>query len=189
MKLLDILLGRTRPVKSKLEGLFAISTAYLTLTVDVGLAPSGRAGVCFRRLSSTRFRKAQEVLEEFVDVAAAASQTGVSFETDAYSFQWVLLEDRDFEDLVATMHMVSLTLQDHGFGEQLLAGVFKFMQDGQPVYWIYNYKRGNFYPMVPGPGERERDNAAELRLRSLLEQELPFEENTRLWYPLWGNPV
>ena len=187
MKLLDILLGRSRPVKSKLENLFAISTAYLTLTVNVGLKPGGAAGICFQPNTATEFRETEEDLKQLVTIASKATHTEVSFTQDAFGFRWILLKDPQFEDLVATLHMVSLTLQERGFGEQILAGVFRFRRNDGPVYWIYNYKRGAFYPMVPS-GERQRDNAEELRLRSLLEKELPLEKDLRLWYPLWGIP-
>ena len=59
MKILDILFGRTQPVQSKLERLFAISTAYITLTAELQLQPSNRAGVCFRPLESGQFEGLQ----------------------------------------------------------------------------------------------------------------------------------
>lgn len=190
MKFLDALLGRTRPVKSTPERLFALSTAYVTLNVNVGLRATGRAGICFRPLSSTRFSDAERELRQLVEVSARASGTQIEFAQDRYGFQWMILQDPELEDLVAAMHMVSLTLQEHGFGEQLLAGVFKFTDEaGKPIYWIYNYKRGAFYPLVPGSGEQTRDNAAELRLRSLMEKELPIEKDLERWYPLWDIPV
>lgn len=190
MKFLDALLGRSRPVKSKLERLFAISTAQITLRLNVGLTTTGRAGICFRPLTSTRFRDAENELRDLTSIGAKSSKTAVSFTEDTYGFRWIVLQDEDFEDLVAAMHMVSLTLHEHGFGEQLLAGVFKYtFEDTRPVYWIYNYKRGAFYPQVPGQAERERDNAEELRLRSLMEKELPIEKELQRWYPLWGIPL
>lgn len=190
MRFLDALLGRSQPVKSKLERLFAIGTAYVTLNVNVGLRATGRAGICFRPLSSTRFEDAEKELRQLTEIAARATDTQIDFAQDDYGFHWVLLQDPELDDLVATMHMVSLTLQEHGFGEQLLAGVFKFTDEAvRPIYWIYNYKRGTFYPLVPGPGKQERDNAAELRLRSLMEKELPIEKDLERWYPLWGIPV
>lgn len=189
MRFLDALLGRTRPVKSRLEPLFALSTAYVTLHVNVGLETTGRAGICFRPLSSTRFEDVERELRQLVEIGARATETRFEFVQDDYGFRWIVLQDPDLEDLVAAMHMVSLTLQEHGFGEQLLAAVFKFHLRDRPVYWIYNYKRGAFYPLVPGPGERQRDNAQELRLRSLLERELPMEKDLERWYPMWGIPL
>lgn len=189
MRILDVLLGRTRPVQSKLERLFAISTAYLTLTADLGLEPTGRAGVCFRPIESGAFAGLQPELENLLRISGRETGTIIHTEEDNFGFQWVTLEDPQFDDLVSTIHFVSLTLQDHGFGDQLLAATFKFLERGEPVYWVYNYKRGSFYPFVPRGQTRERDNAAELRLQAALQKELPVEPELERWYPLWGIPL
>ncbi len=185
----DALLGRSQPVKSKLEKLFAMSTAYVTLTVDHKQEASGRAGICFRPVTSSRFDSLEGELADLLKISGKESGTRVRTLADPYGFQWVLLEDvKEFENLVATVHLVSLTLQEGGFGEQLLAAVFRFEGPDHPIYWIYNYKRGTFYPFVP-TGERRRDNAAELRLAAVMDRELPIEKDFERWYPLWGIPV
>ncbi len=185
MKWLDALLGRSRPARSTLEPLFAMSSAYVTLSVQLGVAPAGRGGVCLRPVHSTRFTEARDELRAIV----GGAEVQVEFTQDPHGFLWVLIASARFEDLVAAMHMTSLTLQEHGFAEQLLAAVFSFQCDDAPVYFIYNYKRGRFYPMAPDKGDRERDNALELRLASLLEPELPMEPDQGRWFPLWDMPL
>ena len=64
-------------------------------------------------------------------------------------------------------------LEEAGFGGQLLAAVFKFEGGKEPVYWVYGYKRGAFWPFVPAGEGKERDNAEELELKAKLEKELP----------------
>ena len=189
MRFFDVLLGRTRPVPSRLEKLFAISTAYLTLTANEGLEPTGRAGVCFRPIESGTFAGLQQELDNLLRLSGRETGTIIRTEQDSFGFQWVTLEDPEFDDLVATVHFVSLTLEDHGFADQLLAAIFKFVDRGRAVYWIYNYKRGAFYPFVPRDESRQRDNAAELRLRAALQAELPIEPELERWYPLWGIPL
>jgi hypothetical protein len=85
------------------------------------------------------------------------------------------------------MHLASSTLELNGFDRSLLAAAFQFELDGQRIYWLYNFKRGLFYPFVP-KANRERDNILELRLKSLMAQELPIEQDTSRWYPLWDIP-
>lgn len=189
MGLFDALLGKTEPVKSKLDQIFAMSTAYVTLTVDLRLAPSGRAGVTFRPLHSADFASSEEELKKLLDLSGKETNTKIEVMADPFGFQWVVLEDQEFEDLVATIHLVSLTLQDDGFGDQLLAAVFRFSDNDRPVYWIYNYKRGRFYPFVPGDSPRVRDNTRELELQAVMEKELPLEPELEKWYPVWDNPV
>lgn len=189
MGLLDILLGRTRPVKSQMEKLFAISTAQVTLAVKFEASPTGKAGICFKPVESSYFDAAEAELKSLMDVASRESGTEIRSAKDAYGFRWVLLRDENFEDLIATLHMISQTLQEHGFGEQLLAAVFEFVDENrQHIYWIYNYKRGRFYPFVPLPN-KQRDNAYELRLRAVMEKELPVEPELERWYPLWDIPL
>ena len=191
MGILETLFGRTKPVKSKSEQLFAMSTASITLQTKLDLQAAGAAGIVFRPVDSSYFREAEQELSGLLALSSKENAVQVTTETDRYGFRWVILHDQDFEDLVATIHMVSLTLTDKGFSEQLLAAVFRLNQadaGNRPVYWVYNYKRGSFYPFVPqGSGER-RDNAAELHFSSVMDGELPIEKAPEHWYPLWGIP-
>ena len=57
------------------------------------------------------------------------------------------------------------------------------------VYWIYNYKRGAFYPFVPARGDQQRDNERELVLKAQIGAELPVEPELERWFPLWGIPI
>ena len=84
---------------------------------------------------------------------------------------------------------MSGALQAGGYGERVLCAVFAF-QDAQdrPLYWIYNYKRGFFYPFVPS-GSQQRDNERELVLKAQAGNELPIEPELSRWFPLWGIPV
>lgn len=185
----DALFGRSRPVKSQLDKLFAMSTADVTLTIDLQLKTAGRAGICFRPVTSSRFDRLDADLNDLLKVSGKESGTKITTTTDPYNFQWVVLEDADFSNLVATVHMCNITLEEGGFGEQLLASVFRFSDSkGATLYWIYNFKRGLFYPFAP-TGERKRDNATELRLAAVMDRELPMEKDYDRWYPLWGIPV
>lgn len=189
MSIFDILLGRTKPTKSKIEKLFAMTTAQVTLSVNLGLAPTGKAAICFRPVTSSYFQSAEEELKGILEIGVKETGTRIEATRDSYGFRWILLQDDDFEDLVATLHVISQTLREHGFSEQLLAAVFQFVDKQQrPVYWMYNYKRGRFYPFVPA-GDKNRDNAYELRLRAVMEKELPIEPELERWFPLWDIPL
>ena len=52
MSFFDALFGRHRPVPSKTEGLFAISTAQITLQVSLHLQPANQAAICFKSVGS-----------------------------------------------------------------------------------------------------------------------------------------
>ena len=57
------------------------------------------------------------------------------------------------------------------------------------IYFIYNFKRGAFYPFVPAPGDKQRDTERELRLKAQLGAELPFEEEIDALVPAVGDPA
>ena len=187
MRLLDILFGRTKPVKSKTEKLFAISTAQVSLEMKLELRPAGMAGIVFRPVKASSFSRANQELQDILELSARDTESRVRQVDDNFGFRWIIIEDEQFEDLVATLHMVSLTLGDQGYADQLLAAVFRFNGAQGAVYWIYNYKRGAFYPFVP-VGNRQRDNATELHLQAVMDRELPIDPALEAWYALWGIP-
>ena len=100
----------------------------------------------------------------------------------------MIVHDPDLEDLVTTVHTVASELTAQGFGAQLLAAPFRFEGGEHPVYWIYGFKRGAFWPFVP-PGDQKRDNATELELKAKLEKELPVEQDLTRWLALFDAPV
>ena len=84
--------------------------------------------------------------------------------------------------------MVGEEITEHGFVDRLLAAVFALDFGGKKAYWVYNIKRGAFYPFVLA-GEKQRDNAAEMRLGAIMEEEgIPVERSLEQWYALWGIP-
>jgi len=65
--------------------------------------------------------------------------------------------------------------------------VFAFKDSqGQPVNFIYNYKRGTWYPFVPADGAQKRSTERELQLKAQLADELPIEPELERWFPLWA---
>ena len=193
MALTDILFGRKRLKGAKLEKLFALSTARITLEVELGLKPAGVAAVVFKPLSASEFARAENEIDELLGVAAQTSGSEVRRRQDSFGYQWLVVKDRDFEDLVTSVHLVSSELQARGFGEQLLAALFAFesgKQDGEgSTYLIYGYKRGAFWPFIPTGQGQERDNAEELRLKNELEGELPIEPDLTRWLGLFDAPL
>ncbi|MGH9086997.1 MAG: PspA-associated protein PspAB [Acidimicrobiales bacterium] len=113
---------------------------------------------------------------------------------DAYGYRWLMLDDPDVEDLVTRVHMVNTTLTENGWGPQLLCSVFGVVpapdagRDARPLYLVYLYKRGTFYPFAP-IGRERRDSELELRARAVLADDLPFEQDLSRWFPLWDLPV
>jgi hypothetical protein len=185
----DVLFGRKKLKGANLDKLFALSTAAITLETETSLKPAGVAAVVFKPLSAGDFMRAEADIDELLGVAARDSGSQVRRRSDSFGFQWMVIRDKDFEDLVTTTHLVSSELVDRGFGGQLLAAMFAFRDRDRPLYLIYGYKRGTFWPFVPTGEEQERDNAEELRLKNVLESELPIEPDLTRWLALFDAPL
>jgi hypothetical protein len=189
MGLGDVLFGRKKLKGAKLDKLFALSTAQVTLESELGLKSSGAAAVVFKPLSAGEFARAEQELDELLGVAAQSSGSEVRRRSDSYGFQWLVIRDPDFEDLVTTVHLVSSELDARGFGEQLLAALFPFEGKDRRVNIVYGFKRGTFWPFIPTGSNKERDNAEEMRLKNELDQELPIEPDLERWLGLFDAPL
>ena len=95
------------------------------------------------------------------------------------------------EDLAVGINAVSSSIEAGGYGERLLCAVFAFETPERAVNFIYNYKRGSWYPFVPASGDGSRQRAHH-RARAAAEgadgRELPIEPELERWFPLWGVP-
>jgi hypothetical protein len=188
---LDALLGgRNKKVALPApDRLFAMTTAQITLETGLGLQHKRSAGIVFQPLGTADFQGILAETEELLRGTAEETGTKVKSHEDQYGYRWLILEDADFEDLVVSLNTISVALQGSGYGDRLLCAVFAFEEKGKPVYFIYNFKRGAYYPFVPAPGEQARDSERELRLQSQIGAELPFEKDLTRWFPLWEIPL
>lgn len=188
MGLFDVLFGRKRLRGASLDKLFALSTAEITLHAELGLRSAGVAAVVFKPLSAGEFARAETEIDELLSMTAQSSGSEVRRRSDSYGFQWIVIRDKDFDDLVHSVHIVASELQARGFGGQLLAATFVFTDGERERQLIYGFKRGAFWPFVPTGEGQERDNPEEMRLKNELEGELPIEQDLSRWLALFDAP-
>jgi hypothetical protein len=180
MGFLDVITGKRKLAQPAPDRLFAITTAYVTLETTLEIKTRGTAAIVFQSLATSDFRSIVTDMEEVVRATAGDSGTTVETSEDSYGFSWLVLRGSDFEDLVVGINAVS----------SALCAVFAFADSSQrPIYLIYNYKRGSFYPFVPSSGAQQRDNERELVLKAQIGSELPIEPELTRWFPLWGIPI
>ncbi len=190
MGLFDVLAGKRKLAKPAPDRLFAMSTAYVTFETALSITTRGAAGIVFQPLATADFEQIAKDMVEVVQATSSDSGTKVETSDDDYGYRWMVLRDADFDDLVVGVNAVSGALEGGGYGERILCAVFAFQDEqGHPLYWIYNYKRGAFYPFVPAGGEQQRDTERELRLKAQVGAELPIESELERWFPLWGIPI
>ncbi|HET8906289.1 MAG TPA: hypothetical protein VFN11_04925 [Ktedonobacterales bacterium] len=194
MGFFDTLFGRQKPVPVGPERLFAMSTAQLTLETEQHLTPTGNAAICFKGVASGPFKDIQSELEQLLEIAGRDDQLTIKPFEDAFGYRWFIFGGKDFQALVTTLHVASETLLSKGYGSQLLFAMFAFKDEkGHEDYWMYNYKRGYFYPFVPendiNDPQRRRNNAEEMRLGTAIGKELPVEPELERWFPVWEVPI
>jgi hypothetical protein len=189
MGLRDIAFGRKKLPGPRDDRLFALATASVTLETELGLTSAGKAALTYRPLSSGEFSRIDDDAEQLVKTAAASASSSIERKSDTYGFEWLIVNDPSLEGQVTSVHAVANELTEQGFGEQLLAAPFAFQGGTHPVYIIYGFKRGAFWPFIPTGQGQNRDNAAELELKAKLEGELPIEQDLTRWLGLFGAPI
>jgi hypothetical protein len=185
---LDTLLGRTKPVQPKLDDLFALPTAALTLEASMGLVPTGTGSVCFRAAEGRAFSDIESDVRELLAMGPDAAPVEIT--TDSYGFTWLVCRHpaEDMAGLVTDLHAVNSSLVDGGFGPQLLCTLVSFGDgSGRRLGLVYLYKRGTFYPFAPLASEH-RDSALELQVRGTVGADLKIESDLGRWFPVWGAP-
>ncbi len=201
MGLFDALLGKSKISQPDLGHLFALTSAAVSLQATENLVSTLRAGVCFKSIDAQSFASARSeitgllTLDDGTDAAAAGgAQVTLHEVTDKYNYNWMVLSGADFDTLVTRAHFINSTLNDHGFGPQLLCSVFGFRSGNAPTdsaastYMVYLFKQGTFYPFVP-EGDARRNNEIELRIKNELANELPIEPQLDRWFPMWDLPL
>lgn len=193
MGFLDSILGRSKPVQANLDALFALPSAAITLQTEANLVPSGQAGVCFKPVMESTFDSMQAEITKVLEMLKDQHQLDVAQQDDQLGYHWMVITEPDLEGLVSNIHVVNSSLQEAGFGPQLLCSMFGFRSApeaarSQHAFLVYLFKRGTFYPFVPLAGEK-RDNTLEIHLKGLLSKDLKVEEDVTRWFPVWGAPV
>jgi hypothetical protein len=190
----DILTGRHAVKGPAPDHMFAITTAYVTLEAEHQISPAGKAAIVFQALATSEFEATLKEMEEVVTATGGDSGTSVASENDSYGYRWMVLKNPvgapSIEDLAVGINAVSGSIETAGHGERLLCAVFAFTDaQSRPVYFIYNYKRGYWYPFVPAAGNQQRSTERELQIKAQMSGELPLEPELERWFPLWGIPI
>lgn len=184
MGLFDSIMGRSKPVKPNLDQLFAIPSAAITLQASLDVMPTGRGSVAFRAPEGKAFA---DVVAEVEQLLTATSSPDLSVTQDSFGYTWLTINATDIADLVNGLHAVNVSIQDAGFGPQLLCSLVGFRRGDQDFALVYLYKRGSFYPFAP-IAEPRRDNILEMQLRDLLADDMNVEKDMTRWFPVWGVP-
>ena len=181
----DVLRGHSAPRQAKLDALFSLPSAALTLEASLGLHPTGSGDVCFRAAEG---RAAVATQQEAAALVAVDGGPQTESRVDDYGYTWLTVrtDPPDVGALVTDLHAVNSALEAQGFGPGLLCSTVGFRSEtGQPTFVVYLYKQGTFYPFCP-TGPTSRDSLVERQVRDAIGADLPIEEDTSRWMPIWG---
>ena len=184
MGLFDSILGRSQPPKPDLDQLFGLPSAAITLQVSLGAVPTGAGSVAFRAPEGKAFA---DVVADVKQLLTATSDPDLEVTQDSFGYTWITVRAADISDVVNGLHAINVSIQDAGFGPQLLCSLVAFERDGRRFALVYLYKRGSVYPFAP-IAEPQRDSVLELQLRDLLRDDLNVEQDLTRWFPVWGAP-
>jgi len=181
--------------KTDSDAIFSLSSAYITLETKLGLKNTARCAVSLKSVSGMHFSEMKNDIQRFLDASKAEFELSYNIVTDSYGYLWVILQGKSMEDILAQLIAVGDTIQDKGFSSHLLAAVFEFSDEGKNnnikkhrQYLIYNYKYNKFYPFVP-IDQGIRNTEEEMRIMAEIADEISFERDMTLWYPLWDLPL
>ena len=195
MGLFDVIRGRSAPVPPKLDALFALASASVTLETQAGLLCSGSAGICWKPPAGQGPAEVQDQVAKLLALDDEDPSTpALRAEEDSLGYRWLIIEGANFEDLATRIHQANTLIIENGWGAQLLCSVIGLTPSegadtsAKKSWLVYLNQRGTFYPFCPD-GPNSRDNEAELRLRAVIGSDLPIEDDLSRWMALWGLPL
>jgi hypothetical protein len=178
--------------------IFSLSSSHITLDRKVGLVTTGRCVLVIKTNGGQYFREMELEVKRFLDTLETeedSSAVDLRYDTitDYHGYLWIVLYGKRIEDLLAGLTAVGDLVIERGFSNQILAAVFQFYNErdnNQSSFLIYDYKRNKFYPFVPVSHKRKtRNTTEEMRIMETMADEMPFEKDKDLWYPLWNLPL
>ncbi|HEX7033351.1 MAG TPA: hypothetical protein VF172_10160 [Nitrososphaera sp.] len=176
------------------EAIFSLSSSYITLETKLGLVSTGRCSLGIKSVSGGQFFQMKTEVRSFLDSIRSEFDLIYSMTEDSYGYLWITFEAKKVEDMLAGVTAVGDTIQEKGFGNHILAAVFEFQSSRDNskshfVYLIYSYKRNKFYPFAPVGNSKNRSTEREMQVMATVADEMPFEKDMTLWYPLWDLPL
>ncbi|MFZ0203483.1 MAG: hypothetical protein WAM27_05695 [Nitrososphaeraceae archaeon] len=168
--------------------LFSLSSAQITLEIKLNLKSTGKAAIGLKNVSGRMFAEMVEEIRNFLDVSKTDSDLSYRVINDAYDYLWIVIQSGKVEDIISGISAVGQTVHDRGFSNQLFVAVFQFRNynnNKNDHYLVYNFASNKFYPFVP-VSKNERDNEIEREIFETILNEMPFERDDSLWYPIWN---
>jgi hypothetical protein len=171
------------------DALFSLSSAHVTLETKLNLRSTGKAAIGLKSVSGRLFAETIEEIKHFLDVSKTESDLSYKMINDSYGYLWIILQCKKIEDIISGISAVGQIVHDGNFSKQLFVVLFQFSNANNRSnnrYLIYSFALNKFYPFVP-VNKNERDNEIEREIMKTIVDEMPFEKDVSLWYPIWDH--
>lgn len=183
--------GNYRTNKNQIDSdaLFSLSSAHVTLETKLNLRSTGKAAISLKSVSGRLFAETIEEIKNFLDVSKTESDLSYKMINDSYGYLWIILQCKKIEDIISGISAVGQIVHDRNFSKQLFAALFQFSNANNRSnnrYLVYSFALNKFYPFVP-VNKNERDNEIEREIMKTIVDEMPFEKDVSLWYPIWDH--
>jgi hypothetical protein len=183
--------GNYRTNKNQIDSdaLFSLSSAHITLETKLNLRSTGKAAIGLKSVSGRLFAETIEEIKHFLDVSKTESDLSYKMINDSYGYLWIILQCKKIEDIISGISAVGQIVHDRNFSKQLFAALFQFSNANNKSnnrYLVYSFALNKFYPFVP-VNKNERDNEIEREIMKTIVDEIPFEKDVSLWYPIWDH--
>jgi hypothetical protein len=168
--------------------LFSLSSAQVTLETKLNLKSTGKVALGLKNVSGKIFAETVEEIKNFLDISKRESGLSYRLTNDSYDYIWIVFQSGKVEDIISSISATGEIVHDRGFSKQLFVAMFQFSNyNGKKSdhYLVYNYATNKFYPFV-SLSKNERDNKIENEIMETVSNEIPFERDESLWYPIWN---
>jgi hypothetical protein len=168
--------------------LFSLTSAQITLETNLNLKSTGKAAIGLKNVSGRLFAETVEEIKNFLDISKRESDLYYREISDSYDYMWIVFQSANVEDIISCISAAGEIVHDRGFSKQLFVAMFQFRNynsEKTDHYLVYNYATNKFYPFVP-LSKNERDNKIENKIMETIINEMPFERDESLWYPIWN---
>ena len=190
MGFLDILTGK-RKLKAPAESrLFAMSTAAITLEMNMELHSAEKAAIVFQPLATADFSAIVTDMEEVLRGTGEDTGTTVERTDDSFGYRWMVLGDDEFEDLVVGVNVVSQALAGRRLRRADPVRRVRLPGRRRQARLLDLQLQARLLLPVRARGRRAAPRQrARAALKAQIGTELPVEPELERWFPLWGIPI
>ena len=156
-------------------------------THGTDISPSDTAAILISPNDDVFFSEFSRSTKDLLKNSSLYSNIKHRTHTDHHGTIWIIFTCKQFEDLVSAVDYVSSAISDKGFGERMIAAIFKGSFENHNSYWICNYRTSAFYPFIP-QGKQSRLNETEIKLGDIFKKHGLKVEPQEKWFAIWEAP-